>query len=138
MEKKRSAGVTVVAIIMLVKSSAYIIGNLLLLCTSFMPESLKAHMLSKITITEMQIMERSIKLLIDYGILFVLGIGVLRLSNLMRKITIWYSVISLISVLLAIILFKKSYGVPQFAIYILLNSFLVYFFTRSKVKEQFK
>ena len=138
MQKKRSVGVTMVALIMLIISIFYITGNSFLLTVCFMPEDVKALFLSEVQTPEKQIFQRSMKLLIEYLILFVLGIGVLKLNNLMRKITIFYSAFGLVALVLAVILFKKAYSIPQTIIYILFNSFLIFFFTRTKVKEMFQ
>lgn len=74
----------------------------------------------------------------------IAGIGILCLKQWARRLVMWVAGSDIILGVLFLVLFTAGAGEPSFGLVLLImlllsfGSFLTYFFTRSKVKEQFK
>ena len=131
MNKRRSIGITSVGILMLMYS-LWFLGGIIFDYSEFLPESMLFF-----TPSDFMNSQGGWFLPPLIGIIFfIFSIGILKLKDWARKFTVYFS--ALIFFLSSILLFSGG-GIGMLVIIPFLPSviFLI-FFTRTKIKEQFK
>ena len=70
---------------------------------------------------------------------FILGLNILNLGEMWRKITIYYLLFDILYTLLLMFLFIDPInGLIRFLVSSIITGLLIYFVTRPKIREQFK
>lgn len=151
MDKKRSAGVTIFAWFYLLSAFVYLLGIL-----TMKPKLLLWQEKTKILLPDHYYMLAQSQAIVNSIAYLITGIGLFKLLSWARIFTIIVNIIYYLYGIVSYFLYIRPYVIPAFAkankqifpsgdIYGILCIlgflwvvFVTYFFTRTKVKEQFK